>query len=83
MVDKFTTGLTSALAFAPIRLAPLFPLLLPTIFQPQQKMAESDPQGADYEEEHVHSVYEQIASHFSSTRYKLCVIQRLAPLAYD
>ncbi|KAI9711174.1 MAG: tRNA methyltransferase, has a role in tRNA modification [Bogoriella megaspora] len=23
-----------------------------------------------YEEEHVHSVYEQIASHFSSTRYK-------------
>ncbi|KAI4122264.1 MAG: hypothetical protein LQ338_005911 [Usnochroma carphineum] len=28
-------------------------------------------QGADaYEEEHVHLVYEQIASHFSSTRYK-------------
>lgn len=24
----------------------------------------------DYEEEHVHKVYEQIASHFSSTRYK-------------
>lgn len=24
-----------------------------------------------YEEEHVHSVYEQIASHFSSTRYKV------------
>ena len=24
----------------------------------------------DYEEEHVHQVYEQIASHFSSTRYK-------------
>ncbi|EMC96134.1 hypothetical protein BAUCODRAFT_33477 [Baudoinia panamericana UAMH 10762] len=23
-----------------------------------------------YEEQHVHSVYEQIASHFSSTRYK-------------
>lgn len=25
---------------------------------------------SQYEEEHVHSVYEQIASHFSSTRYK-------------
>jgi hypothetical protein len=24
-----------------------------------------------YEEEHVHSVYEEIASHFSSTRYKV------------
>jgi tRNA (uracil-5-)-methyltransferase TRM9 len=23
-----------------------------------------------YEEEHVHSVYEEIAGHFSSTRYK-------------
>ncbi|KAF1961067.1 uracil-5--methyltransferase TRM9 [Byssothecium circinans] len=33
-------------------------------------MAELDAQGASYEEEHVHSVYEQIASHFSSTRYK-------------
>ncbi|EAT90995.1 hypothetical protein HBH56_173340 [Parastagonospora nodorum] len=33
-------------------------------------MAESETQGADYEAEHVHSVYEEIASHFSSTRYK-------------
>ena len=24
-----------------------------------------------YEEEHVHDVYQQIASHFSSTRYKV------------
>jgi tRNA (uracil-5-)-methyltransferase TRM9 len=37
-------------------------------------MAQSDPQGAAYEEQHVHTVYEQIASHFSSTRYKVCVI---------
>jgi hypothetical protein len=37
------------------------------------KMASSDPQGASYEAEHVHSVYEEIASHFSSTRYKVCV----------
>ncbi|KAI6801634.1 S-adenosyl-L-methionine-dependent methyltransferase [Hortaea werneckii] len=29
-----------------------------------------DPKGEDYEEQHVHEVYEQIASHFSSTRYK-------------
>ncbi|KAF4556858.1 tRNA (carboxymethyluridine(34)-5-O)-methyltransferase-like protein [Elsinoe fawcettii] len=30
----------------------------------------SDDKSETYEEEHVHSVYEQIASHFSSTRYK-------------
>lgn len=29
--------------------------------------------GEAYEEEHVHTVYEQIASHFSSTRYKVCI----------
>ncbi|KAJ4347858.1 tRNA methyltransferase, has a role in tRNA modification [Didymosphaeria variabile] len=33
-------------------------------------MADAEPQGAAYEEEHVHTVYEQIASHFSATRYK-------------
>jgi tRNA (uracil-5-)-methyltransferase TRM9 len=27
--------------------------------------------GEKYEREHVHTVYEQIASHFSSTRYKV------------
>jgi hypothetical protein len=26
-----------------------------------------------YEEQHVHSVYEEIATNFSSTRYKVCV----------
>jgi len=30
--------------------------------------------GEDYEEQHVHTVYEQIASHFSSTRYKVCTL---------
>ncbi|TKA66105.1 tRNA (carboxymethyluridine(34)-5-O)-methyltransferase [Friedmanniomyces simplex] len=29
-----------------------------------------EAKGEIYEEEHVHGVYEQIASHFSSTRYK-------------
>ena len=33
-------------------------------------MAENEQIGEQYEEEHVHQVYEQIASHFSSTRYK-------------
>ncbi|KAF2633395.1 S-adenosyl-L-methionine-dependent methyltransferase [Macroventuria anomochaeta] len=33
-------------------------------------MAVSEAAGLSYEEEHVHEVYEQIASHFSSTRYK-------------
>ncbi|KAM0691464.1 hypothetical protein Q7P36_010235 [Cladosporium allicinum] len=32
--------------------------------------AATNPGQEAYEEEHVHSVYEQIASHFSSTRYK-------------
>lgn len=36
--------------------------------------------GAAYEEQHVHKVYEAIASHFSSTRYKVwcyptCIFQ--------
>lgn len=26
-----------------------------------------------YEQEHVHAVYDTIASHFSSTRYKVCL----------
>ncbi|EON61797.1 hypothetical protein W97_01014 [Coniosporium apollinis CBS 100218] len=33
-------------------------------------MADDFPRGESYEAEHVHAVYEQIASHFSSTRYK-------------
>ncbi len=33
-------------------------------------MAQSSRDGAQYEQEHVHDVYEQIASHFSSTRHK-------------
>lgn len=32
-------------------------------------MAAETGNAADYEEQHVHEVYEQIASHFSSTRY--------------
>ena len=33
-------------------------------------MTSGSLRGADYEAEHVHAVYEQIAPHFSSTRYK-------------
>ncbi|OAL55542.1 S-adenosyl-L-methionine-dependent methyltransferase [Pyrenochaeta sp. DS3sAY3a] len=33
-------------------------------------MASPETHGAQYEAEHVHTVYEEIASHFSSTRYK-------------
>lgn len=36
-------------------------------------MAAKDENAPDYEAEHVHTVYDQIASHFSSTRYKVCV----------
>lgn len=34
-------------------------------------MPGSQDHGTAYEKEHVHEVYEQIASHFSSTRYKV------------
>jgi hypothetical protein len=34
-------------------------------------MAAVDAKSEQYEETHVHAVYEQIASHFSSTRYKV------------
>ena len=37
------------------------------------EMEEPEARGPDYEVQHVHSVYEEIASHFSSTRYKVCV----------
>ena len=33
-------------------------------------MPETYPYGQQYEQQHVHDVYEQIASHFSSTRFK-------------
>ncbi|KAF2397213.1 S-adenosyl-L-methionine-dependent methyltransferase [Trichodelitschia bisporula] len=33
-------------------------------------MATPIERGSQYEEQHVHAVYEEIASHFSSTRYK-------------
>lgn len=45
-------------------------------------MADSATQGADYEVQYVHSVYEEIASHFSSTRYKVCVTHCLSTFAY-
>lgn len=32
---------------------------------------DSTSKGAEYESEHVHEVYEQIATHFSATRYKV------------
>ncbi|GAB1740442.1 hypothetical protein NU219Hw_g5547t1 [Hortaea werneckii] len=35
-----------------------------------EESKDEEPKGEDYEEQHVHEVYEQIASHFSSTRYK-------------
>jgi tRNA (uracil-5-)-methyltransferase TRM9 len=34
------------------------------------QMAADQPQPEEYEEKHVHEVYEKIAHHFSSTRYK-------------
>jgi tRNA (uracil-5-)-methyltransferase TRM9 len=46
-------------------------------------MAEPEVQGAEYEAEHVHSVYEEIASHFSSTRYKVCVTPRFLKSSHD
>ncbi|CAL1704488.1 unnamed protein product [Somion occarium] len=39
---------------------------MPTV----QTVSVSDSQPQDYENEHVHAVYDEIAPHFSSTRYK-------------
>ena len=44
-------------------------------------MATDERSGQSYEEEHVHQVYQQIAQHFSSTRYKVSVL-RLADLGF-
>lgn len=34
----------------------------------------------DYETIHVHEVYEQIAAHFSTTRYKVCLFHGILNL---
>lgn len=38
----------------------------------QRALVDGDPQA--YEDQHVHAVYDQIASHFSATRYKVRVL---------
>ena len=40
----------------------------------------SDLECATYERQHVHEVYDQIAPHFSSTRYK---VRNLSPMSRD
>lgn len=50
-----------------------FPFLLSMTSKPQPVAVETPTQGeASYEETHVHKVYEEIAGHFSETRYKVC-----------
>lgn len=49
--------------------------------QTSQVMTETSSHGEDYEQEHVHDVYDQIATHFSSTRYKVCVPGSFSQLA--
>ena len=43
-------------------------------------VSDDDPQ--KYEDEHVHAVYDQIAPHFSSTRYKVRLEGSLAELSH-
>lgn len=40
--------------------------------QPNQPTADSPDQAQSKELEFVHNVYEEIAPHFSDTRYKVC-----------
>jgi hypothetical protein len=40
----------------------------------------SEQDSRAYEEEHVHMVYQQIAPHFSSTRYKVSYVGALLGL---
>lgn len=48
------------------------PLIIPAMPMSARGDAADPDRGPAYEHEHVHAVYEQIASHFSSTRYKVC-----------
>ncbi|KAL5431664.1 hypothetical protein PMIN07_010917 [Paraphaeosphaeria minitans] len=69
--SKFTVSRPSVLAPTPIGPPPiLFPLHRAFIHIITTKMTDAEQQGAAYEEEHVHAIYERIASHFSATRYK-------------
>jgi hypothetical protein len=49
----------------------------------QNTAAAAAPGQEAYEEEHVHSVYEQIASHFSSTRYKVGIFHIIIFILYQ
>lgn len=66
---------SSALALPPLIIGCANPTIPrhTTTTSTHRAMADSEAAGTTYEEEHVHEVYEQIASHFSSTRYKVCV----------
>jgi hypothetical protein len=51
---------------------PLFKTGIITLaFNSISSIMSEDQGGAEYESQHVHQVYEQIASHFSATRYKV------------
>jgi hypothetical protein len=47
---------------------------LPTPMPPEVAATVVDDNPETYEERHVHAVYDHIASHFSSTRYKVAKI---------
>ncbi|KXS97497.1 hypothetical protein AC578_9082 [Pseudocercospora eumusae] len=49
------------------------------INMPPESQDKSPTGGAKYEQEHVHEVYEKIASHFSSTRYKVIPPSSIPP----
>lgn len=42
-----------------------------TVRRPAVMAVHNPPDERDYENKHVHEVYEDIANHFSSTRYKV------------
>lgn len=44
----------------------------------EEEEAGSDARSGEYEQEHVHDVYQHIASHFSSTRYKVSYALRMS-----
>lgn len=65
-VEKFSTPKSKPKLDGTTSLPPITPRLMKT-----------EDQSEAYEEEHVHSVYEQIASHFSSTRYKVYSLESI------
>lgn len=62
------------------RISPIqLPFQIPLLHMPADGPSADPDRGPQYEDQHVHQVYEQIASHFSETRYKVLGLRHATP----